>query len=190
MALERNISELFSPLQPSLVTASASLCNGHFFPLLIHAAKQISPPGQAFFQPEMLHMLLKQPQKPFSELPGWPKPGGLTLPAGVNQPETWRENSQENQVTPIKPCLYSRSGPHNLISSTQQKIQPLLKASHLFGGRRGGYGPERSLIPAAQSCAAVIPEEQPQLLPLLIYSPALNSSMANIYNKAANYGRG
>lgn len=32
MALERNILELFSPLQPSLVTASASLCNGHFFP--------------------------------------------------------------------------------------------------------------------------------------------------------------
>lgn len=96
----------------------------------------------------MLHMLLKQLQKPFSELSDWPKPMGPTPSAGVNQPEAWSEKSEENQVTPIKPHLYFRSGPHKLMSTTQQKIQPLLKPGHFFlRGRRGDCGPGRSFFP-------------------------------------------
>lgn len=162
--------------------------------LLVHAAKEISPLGQTLSQPEMLHMLLKQLQKPFSELSDWPEPMGPTSSAGVNQPEAWSEESEENQVTPIKPRLFFRSGPHNLMSRIQQKIQLLLKPGHFFlegeGETVAQGGVSFQTFPASLGSAALTSKEQPQHLPLLIYNPALNNSLANIYNKAANYGSG
>lgn len=106
-------SWLRSPASPQHLLHTAMT----IFSLLVHAAKQISPLGQTLSQPEMLHMLLKHPQKPFSDLSDWPKPMGPTPSAGINQPGAWSEKSEENQVTPIKPHLYFRSGLHNLMSS-------------------------------------------------------------------------
>lgn len=191
MALERKILEFFSPVPGCAAQPHPAMT---IFPLLVHAAKGISPLGQTLSQPETLHMLLKQLQKPFSELSDWPKPMGPTSSAGVNQPEARSEENEENQVTPTKPPLYFRCDPHNLMSTIQQKIQPLLKPGHLFlrgeGETVAQGGVSLQPFPAALGSAALTSKEQAQHLPLLIYSPALNNSLANIYNKAANYGSG
>lgn len=128
--------------------------------LFIHAAKQISPAGQALFQPEMLHLLLARTH------------GSHSL-SRTKSAQNQTETSEENQVTPTKPHLYFRLGPHNLVSSVQQKTQPLLQAGHLFQGEKEEFLPRHS---------------QPSSSVLLIYS--LNNSMANIHNQAANYGSG
>lgn len=151
-----------------------------FLSLLICAAKQIPPLGQPLFQPEMLHMLLKHLQKPFSELSDWPKPMGPT-PLSRSKPARsleWKK-SEENQVTAIKPHLYFRSGPHNLMSTSQQKIQPLLKPGHFFlgRGRRGRQWAREEWVCRHSLPAVLLSPQRSSLSTCLSWFTALPSTI-------------
>lgn len=101
----------------------------------------------------------------------------------------WGKSGHSNKTSPLlqvwstQPDVYKPAE-----NSAFTKTRSFLPGEGEKGETVGQGGVSLQTFPP--SSAAVTSEEQPQHLPLLIYSPALNNSLANIYNKAANYGSG